>query len=88
MLRWKEQGALLFGLSDKPDEASIPTEDKVESSGGDTCSDREATKGDRSKATKILSRQVRRFNVKHQNSEFVNHHLHDRKCDESNPLEL
>jgi hypothetical protein len=23
-LRWKEQGALLFGLSDKPDEASIP----------------------------------------------------------------
>lgn len=26
-LRWREQGALLFGLSDKPDEASIPTED-------------------------------------------------------------
>jgi hypothetical protein len=25
-LRWKEQGALLFGLSDKPDEASIPRE--------------------------------------------------------------
>lgn len=24
-LRWKQQGALLFGLSDKPDEASIPT---------------------------------------------------------------
>ncbi len=24
-LRWKRQGALLFGLSDKPDEASIPT---------------------------------------------------------------
>jgi len=24
-LAWKEQGALLFGLSDKPDEASIPT---------------------------------------------------------------
>lgn len=24
--RWKEAGALLFGLSDKPDEASIPTE--------------------------------------------------------------
>jgi hypothetical protein len=23
-LRWREQGALLFGLSDKPDEASIP----------------------------------------------------------------
>ena len=39
--------------------------DKVESSGGDTCSDREATKGDRSKATKILSRQIRRFNVKY-----------------------
>lgn len=26
-LRWKGQGALLFGLSDKPDEASIPRED-------------------------------------------------------------
>lgn len=26
-LRWREQGALLFGLSDKPDEASIPTEE-------------------------------------------------------------
>jgi hypothetical protein len=25
MLAWKSQGALLFGLSDKPDEASIPT---------------------------------------------------------------
>ena len=24
-LKWKKQGALLFGLSDKPDEASIPT---------------------------------------------------------------
>jgi hypothetical protein len=24
-LNWREQGALLFGLSDKPDEASIPT---------------------------------------------------------------
>jgi hypothetical protein len=29
-LRWKEQGALLFGLSDKPDEASIPREDARE----------------------------------------------------------
>ena len=26
-LRWTEQGAFLFGLSDKPDEASIPTDD-------------------------------------------------------------
>ena len=26
-LKWRKQGALLFGLSDKPDEASIPTED-------------------------------------------------------------
>jgi hypothetical protein len=26
-LRWKGQGALLFGLSDKPDEASVPTEE-------------------------------------------------------------
>jgi hypothetical protein len=26
-LAWREQGALLFGLSDKPDEASIPSED-------------------------------------------------------------
>jgi len=26
-LRWKQQGALLFGLSDKPDEASIPPQD-------------------------------------------------------------
>jgi hypothetical protein len=26
-LRWRAQGVLLFGLSDKPDEASIPTED-------------------------------------------------------------
>jgi hypothetical protein len=25
-LAWRERGALLFGLSDKPDEASIPTE--------------------------------------------------------------
>jgi hypothetical protein len=25
-LRWREQGALLFGLSDKPDEASIPSD--------------------------------------------------------------
>ena len=24
-LSWREKGALLFGLSDKPDEASIPT---------------------------------------------------------------
>jgi hypothetical protein len=24
-LRWRQQGALLFGLSDKPDEASVPT---------------------------------------------------------------
>jgi hypothetical protein len=23
--RWREQGALLFGLSDKPDEASLPS---------------------------------------------------------------
>ena len=26
-LAWREQGALLFGLSDKPDEASVPTDD-------------------------------------------------------------
>ena len=26
-MKWKQQGALLFGLSDKPDEASIPTEE-------------------------------------------------------------
>ncbi|MEE8391924.1 MAG: hypothetical protein V3S14_14160, partial [Anaerolineae bacterium] len=26
-LAWREQGALLFGLSDKPDEASIPSDD-------------------------------------------------------------
>jgi hypothetical protein len=26
-LAWREQGALIFGLSDKPDEASIPTDD-------------------------------------------------------------
>jgi hypothetical protein len=26
-LRWKAQGALLFGLSDKPDEASVPTDE-------------------------------------------------------------
>jgi hypothetical protein len=25
-LNWKKQGALLFGISDKPDEASVPTE--------------------------------------------------------------
>jgi hypothetical protein len=24
-LAWRRQGALLFGLSDKPDEASVPT---------------------------------------------------------------
>ena len=29
-LRWKERGALLFGLSDKPDEASIPTPELAE----------------------------------------------------------
>jgi len=28
-LTWREQGALLFGLSDKPDEASIPPDDLV-----------------------------------------------------------
>lgn len=28
-LEWKAQGALLFGLSDKPDEASVPTEDQA-----------------------------------------------------------
>jgi hypothetical protein len=27
VLSWRERGALLFGLSDKPDEASIPTDD-------------------------------------------------------------
>jgi len=26
-LDWREQGALIFGLSDKPDEASVPTDD-------------------------------------------------------------
>jgi hypothetical protein len=26
-MAWKERGALLFGLSDKPDEASVPTDD-------------------------------------------------------------
>lgn len=26
-MKWKQQGALLFGLSDKPDEASIPTKE-------------------------------------------------------------
>jgi len=26
-LRWRDQGALLFGLSDKPDEASLPTQE-------------------------------------------------------------
>jgi len=25
--RWKRQGALLFGLSDKPDEATLPSEE-------------------------------------------------------------
>jgi hypothetical protein len=29
-LRWRERGALLFGLSDKPDEASVPTDDLAE----------------------------------------------------------
>ncbi len=29
MLAWKSQGALLFGLSDKPDEASIPTPEMI-----------------------------------------------------------
>ncbi len=29
-LEWRQQGALLFGLSDKPDEASKPTSDLVE----------------------------------------------------------
>ncbi|RCK71769.1 MAG: hypothetical protein ANABAC_2741 [Anaerolineae bacterium] len=29
-LDWKQQGALLFGLSDKPDEASVPTAELVE----------------------------------------------------------
>jgi hypothetical protein len=29
-LSWREQGALLFGLSDKPDEASVPTGDLVD----------------------------------------------------------
>ncbi|MCJ7733879.1 MAG: hypothetical protein MUP11_04955 [Anaerolineales bacterium] len=28
-LRWKERGALLFGLSDKPDEASLPREELI-----------------------------------------------------------
>ena len=28
-LEWQQRGALLFGLSDKPDEASIPTEDQA-----------------------------------------------------------
>ncbi len=28
-LKWRAQGALLFGLSDKPDEASVPTENLV-----------------------------------------------------------
>jgi hypothetical protein len=27
VLSWREEGALLFGLSDKPDEASVPTDD-------------------------------------------------------------
>jgi hypothetical protein len=29
VLRWQEQGALLFGLSDKPDEAALPLPDLV-----------------------------------------------------------
>jgi hypothetical protein len=29
-LRWKRQGALLFGLSDKPDEASVPRDELVD----------------------------------------------------------
>jgi len=29
-LTWKERGALIFGLSDKPDEASIPTPELAE----------------------------------------------------------
>ncbi len=29
-LCWRQQGALLFGLSDKPDEASIPTDDLLD----------------------------------------------------------
>ena len=28
-LSWRERGALLFGLSDKPDEASIPNDEMV-----------------------------------------------------------
>jgi hypothetical protein len=28
-LAWRERGVLLFGLSDKPDEASVPTDDLV-----------------------------------------------------------
>jgi hypothetical protein len=28
-LKWKESGALLFGLSDKPDEASVPTPEQA-----------------------------------------------------------
>jgi hypothetical protein len=28
-LRWKQRGALLFGLSDKPDEASLPTPEQA-----------------------------------------------------------
>ncbi len=28
-LKWRAEGALLFGLSDKPDEASIPTDDLI-----------------------------------------------------------
>ena len=27
---WRDRGALLFGLSDKPDEASLPTPAQVE----------------------------------------------------------
>ena len=28
-LRWKKEGALLFGLSDKPDEASFPGDELI-----------------------------------------------------------
>jgi len=29
VLTWKENGALIFGLSDKPDEASIPLPQQI-----------------------------------------------------------
>jgi hypothetical protein len=29
MLKWRDAGALTFGLSDKPDEASIPTSEML-----------------------------------------------------------